>query len=95
MSTFKKIIWKEHLKPLHTNRNIFETVYYYSHEPGFPCLTSSESASDHRNRIFLKLLSAEFFLIPSFAFDRFYGNFHSERRIYCLRKSLEKVLNLS
>ena len=35
MPTFKKIIWKEHLKPLHTNRNIFETVYYYSHEPGF------------------------------------------------------------
>ena len=34
MSTFKKQFRKNILSPVHTNRNIVETVYYLSHEPG-------------------------------------------------------------
>ena len=57
MSTLKKIIWKEHLKPrLHKSEYYWNSILLitWTRLP----FTSSESA--HRNRIFLKALSIGF-----------------------------------
>ena len=57
MSTLKKIIWKEHLKPrLHKSEYYWNSILLITWT-GLP-FTSSESA--HRNRIFLKALSIGF-----------------------------------
>lgn len=57
MSTLKKIIWKEHLKPrLHKSEYYWNSILLITWT-GLP-FTSSESA--HQNRIFLKALSIGF-----------------------------------